>query len=506
MSYLVSSSPAPRLQAIPVWGTQPEWANAPERSMIEQLRDRLIQLPQQQIEQTLAWMGDCLTAVGVRLALIAGPIYQIGPEPNLLPDRRPIEGHQRWQQFLHHGERQSAGDLELSSDRRWVITHLSCDFRLRSLAAAWEGSEIEHGLILPLHHNEQLVGCLSFWRDRQAKAWDIDAIELAQRLSQEIATTLHQQQQVHVVAELNQTLEARGEALEQALYYQQILNRVVHQIRQTIDLEQIFYSTVSCIYEEFQADRVVIYRFNPDYSGEFVAEAVGDRWRPLKVAQFDATNPVPTAPDHCIVQSFPKTAIPDADTHFQTTGGGVYQETRMVRAIADIYDHDFPECYLSTLEAYECRAYLIAPIYQDQRLWGLIGTYQNRDRREWQAAEINLIEQIGNQLGLAVQQAELLQRSQSQTEELSAVVEHLTHSQSQMLQTEKMASLEQLTAGLFHEINNPVTFIHSNISHVSNYFGEITTLIQLYQQHFPVIPAEIQNHLDTIDFDFIQRD
>jgi signal transduction histidine kinase len=506
MSYPVSPPVAPRLQAIPVWGTAPEWATPPARSPIAQLRDRLSQLPEQHIKENLAWMGQRLNAVGVRLALVTGNICAVGPEPGRLPDRRPIEGHQRWQLFLHNGACPSAGDLELSSDRRWVITHLSCDFRLRSLAAAWGNCEVEHGLILPLHYNGELIGSLSFWRDRQTKPWTIDMIELAQCFSPELSLALYQHQQVQAVAALNRTLATRGETLEQALHYQQILNRVVHQIRQTVDLKQIFYSTVDSLYQEFQADRAVVYRFNPDFSGEFIAEAVGAGWRPLKMAQFDRNNPIPTAPDRCIVQSFPVDAIPDNDRHFQTTGGGTYQQNRRVRAIADIYEQDFPECYLSTLEAYECRAYLIAPIYQNQQLWGLIGVYQNRNQREWSSAEVNLIEQISSQLGIAVQQAELLQQSQFQAKELSALVEHLTHTQSQMLQTEKMASLEQLTAGLLHEINNPVTFIDSNMSHVAGYFNKLTELIHLYQQHFPIIPAEIQNYLDVIDFNFIQRD
>nr|WP_308189924.1 histidine kinase dimerization/phospho-acceptor domain-containing protein [Nostoc sp. XA010] len=48
-----------------------------------------------------------------------------------------------------------------------------------------------------------------------------------------------------------------------------------------------------------------------------------------------------------------------------------------------------------------------------------------------------------------------------------------------------MSSLGQLVAGVAHEINNPVNFIHGNLTYANEYFQEILTLLHLYQQYYP---------------------
>ncbi len=76
----------------------------------------------------------------------------------------------------------------------------------------------------------------------------------------------------------------------------------------------------------------------------------------------------------------------------------------------------------------------------------------------------------------------------------------------QMIQTEKMSSLGQLMAGIAHEINNPVNFIHGNIGYVKEYVENLLSLIQLYQKHYPIPDLEIQTEIDTIELEFLEED
>ena len=93
-----------------------------------------------------------------------------------------------------------------------------------------------------------------------------------------------------------------------------------------------------------------------------------------------------------------------------------------------------------------------------------------------------------------------------QTEELTAALRELKQTQAQIIQSEKMSSLGQMVAGVAHEINNPVNFIHANIQPACSYANELLELIALYQQEYPQPSSALSEMLIELDFDFIKKD
>jgi signal transduction histidine kinase len=89
---------------------------------------------------------------------------------------------------------------------------------------------------------------------------------------------------------------------------------------------------------------------------------------------------------------------------------------------------------------------------------------------------------------------------------LEQTLQDLKRTQSQLIQSEKMSSLGQLVAGIAHEINNPVNFIHGNLSHMQDYVQSLLRLIALYQQDSPTPSMAIQTELEDMDFDFLKTD
>ncbi|MBK1988243.1 HAMP domain-containing protein [Sphaerospermopsis aphanizomenoides BCCUSP55] len=119
-----------------------------------------------------------------------------------------------------------------------------------------------------------------------------------------------------------------------------------------------------------------------------------------------------------------------------------------------------------------------------------------------QDLETEITDRRETEIKLKKSQAQLTLKAQ----ELEKILQELQETQTQLIQTEKMSSLGQLVAGVAHEINNPVNFIHGNITPLKEYLQNFLSLIKLYQVYYPQPVIEIQAYIEDIDFEFILED
>ncbi|MEQ9234969.1 GAF domain-containing protein [Coleofasciculus sp. E2-BRE-01] len=144
---------------------------------------------------------------------------------------------------------------------------------------------------------------------------------------------------------------------------------------------------------------------------------------------------------------------------------------------------------------------------------GAISCIHGTEQRPWDNSEVELLQAVVAQLTIALDQASLYTQAresaeiaQAQTQELEQTLNQLQATQAKLVQSEKMSSLGQLVAGVAHELNNPVNFIHNNLTYASAYFYDLLNLVRLYQEHYPNPAAAIAEQAELIDVDFIADD
>ena len=176
----------------------------------------------------------------------------------------------------------------------------------------------------------------------------------------------------------------------------QLFSDVTLKIRQSLQLKEILHTAVTEVQEILQADRVLIYQVFANGTGMPISEAVLPDYAPILGVEF---------PEEVFPKEYRR----------------LYAEGR-VQAIADVHDTDaeLSECLVEFMDEWMVKAKLVVPILQNfkspteetqhpERLWGLLIAHQCATPRKWTEFELELMQQLADQIGIALSQAELLE-------------------------------------------------------------------------------------------------
>ncbi|BAY62991.1 two-component hybrid sensor and regulator [Calothrix brevissima NIES-22] len=257
-----------------------------------------------------------------------------------------------------------------------------------------------------------------------------------------------------ISALVERLVQERTAKIQEQVAREQLLTQIANKIRASLNLEEVLDTAVTALRDFLQCDRLLVYQFQPDWSGTIVAESVTGNWQALKAA---------TINDPC----------------FRQEAAELYRQGKTL-AIENIYNYGYADCYLGLLEQFQVKSNLVVPILVADKLWGLLVGHQCADYRHWQAGELTLLQEISIQLAIAIQQATAYQQLQAQNAILERIAkaEPLTDILPDLLQAIEMQLDNAVCSIMLHDGNGKLNF------------GISTQLLASYMQQINGLPID----------------
>ncbi|MGL5195398.1 MAG: PAS domain S-box protein, partial [Chroococcales cyanobacterium] len=260
---------------------------------------------------------------------------------------------------------------------------------------------------------------------------------------------------------------------------EKLLNRLTSQIRNSLDLNQILQTVVTELQRVLNLDRCYFlwHQTEPTTVWSCIQEAK----RP-NLDSFLGEYPIPE----------------NNSLYLKLTAGEIVWCDDLVQSP----DLEWHTIYLE----YGFTSILLVPLRKSNGKLGVICCATLGQPGPWNPSEIHLLEAVRDCMEIAIFQAELYKEATARSQELEQTLKELQYTQTQLIQSEKMASLGQLVAGIAHEINNPISFIFGNIVHAREYLSDLVEVVELYDQQYPNPVTEIIEKLDEVDLEFLKED
>jgi PAS domain S-box-containing protein len=198
-------------------------------------------------------------------------------------------------------------------------------------------------------------------------------------------------------------IQSQATQLRETLNSSRLLGLIAARVRKSLDLDDILNTTVKEVHKVFHSDRVMIYCLDQLVAGGLVAHAWDTEWSVTegmlsRYLRCLIHRPTESAPD--------KTPLNEYERYCQGK----------INVVNNVDSQTYSAEQLTTIHKMRIRSKLVVPILQGSHLWGLLVVHQCGRLRQWQISEIDLLEKLADQVGIAIQQAQLFQQVQQQAE------------------------------------------------------------------------------------------
>jgi light-regulated signal transduction histidine kinase (bacteriophytochrome) len=215
-----------------------------------------------------------------------------------------------------------------------------------------------------------------------------------------------------------------------------LLNRMTNRIRQSLELPQVLSATVTEMRSFLKTDRVKVYRFQPDGTGQVIAESVDQNRLPsLLGLHFPATDIPPHAREMFVkartrsVVDIPAQRITLSRLDCPETTGDLTFKDLQEQPIGDILQRPVDPCHVEYLTSMGVQSSLVVPILEGQNLWGLLACHHAQPKT-FSQGHLKIVQMFADQVSIAISQSNLLfqARERARREALINEISTLLHS------------------------------------------------------------------------------
>ncbi|MEH1919872.1 GAF domain-containing protein, partial [Nostoc sp.] len=313
--------------------------------------------------------------------------------------------------------------------------------------------QVRANLIMPLLCGDKLWGLLCIHQCATTRHWQQSEIDFTQQLSNQLAIAIQQANfydQIQSELLVRQQTEAR---IALQLRRQETLGAIVQKIRESLDINEILATVTQQVKDVLHSDRVIVFRLFVDGRSQIVEEAVSGKFPALKDRHWENEVWSQEILD-CYWQGKP-------------------------RIVPDVMNDIWAECLVEYSREGQIQSKIVAPILQDlqggenhrwvaqgvtNKLWGVLVIHACQEKRVWKDSEAQLLQQIANQLAIAIQQASLFEQLQQELAERQQTEAKLTQSNQQLaVSNQELARATRLKdeflANMSHELRTPLNAI-----------------------------------------------